>query len=84
MRGRRVREFGMDIYTLLYLKWITNTVQHRELCSMLYSSLDRRVVRKRMDTRVCMAEFLLCHLKLSRCSLAMLLLFSHGGVSDPL
>ena len=58
MRGRRVREFGMDIYTLLYLKWITNTVQHRELCSMLCSSLDRRVVRKRMDTRVCMAESL--------------------------
>ena len=21
-----VREFGMDMYTLLYLKWITNTV----------------------------------------------------------
>ena len=21
---RRVREFGMDMYTLLYLKWITN------------------------------------------------------------
>ena len=36
-----VREFGMDMYTLLYLKWITNKVllysrvQHRELCSML-------------------------------------------------
>ena len=24
MRGRIVREFGMDIYTLLYLKWIIN------------------------------------------------------------
>ena len=23
-RGGRVREFGMDVYTLLYLKWITN------------------------------------------------------------
>ena len=22
--GRRDREFGMDMYTLLYLKWITN------------------------------------------------------------
>ena len=22
--GEIVREFGMDIYTLLYLKWITN------------------------------------------------------------
>ena len=27
MRGRIVREFGMDIYTFLYLKWITNTAQ---------------------------------------------------------
>ena len=33
-----VREFGMDRYTLLYLKWITNKVllhskfQHRKLC----------------------------------------------------
>jgi len=29
-----VREFGMDMCTLLYLKWITNkdlTVYHREL-----------------------------------------------------
>ena len=24
MRGRDSREFGMDMYTLLYLKWITN------------------------------------------------------------
>ena len=24
MGGEIVREFGMDIYTLLYLKWITN------------------------------------------------------------
>ena len=23
MRGRGVREFGMDMYTLLYFKWIT-------------------------------------------------------------
>ena len=38
-----------------------------------------------VDTRVCMAECLLCHLKLSHCSLAMLLLlFSHRGVSDSL
>ena len=26
MRGRDSWEFGMDIYTLLYLKWITNKV----------------------------------------------------------
>ena len=23
-KGKRDREFGMDMYTLLYLKWITN------------------------------------------------------------
>ena len=28
MGGRIVREFGMDMYTLLYLKWITN----KDLC----------------------------------------------------
>ena len=33
-------------------------VEHRELCSMLCGSLDRRRVRGRMDTCVCMAESL--------------------------
>ena len=36
------------------------TVQHRELCSMLYGSLDGREVWGRMDTRICMAESLRC------------------------
>ena len=55
-----VRELGMDMYTLLYLKWVTDgptvrpTVQHRELCSMLRGSLDGRGVWGRMDT--CMPE----------------------------
>ena len=38
-----VREFGMGMYTLKYLKWVTNKdlfVQHMELCPMLYGSLD--------------------------------------------
>ena len=41
-----VRESGMDMYTLLYLKWGTDgpTVKHRELCSMLWGSLDGRGV----------------------------------------
>ena len=26
MEERIVREFGMDMYTLLYLKWITNKI----------------------------------------------------------
>ena len=52
MRGRDSWEFGMDIYTLLYLKWIKigPTVQHMELCSMLCGSLDGRGVWQRMDT----------------------------------
>ena len=51
-----VKEFGMDIYTLLYLKWITN--KHVELCSMLCGSLDGKGVWGRMDTYICMAESL--------------------------
>ena len=41
-----IREFGINIHTLLYLKWITNKeqVQHRELCSMVHGSLDGRGV----------------------------------------
>ena len=33
------------MYTLLYSKWITNKdlfVEHVELCSVLYASLDRK------------------------------------------
>ena len=44
--GRRiVREFGIDRYTLLYLKQITNqgpTVLHRELCSILYNKWKKK------------------------------------------
>ena len=39
------REFGKVKYTLLYSKWITNKdlfVEHVELCSVLYASLDRK------------------------------------------
>ena len=56
-----VREFGMDMYTLLRLKWITNMwVQHMELCSMLCGNLDGRGVRSKIDTYICMAESLWC------------------------
>ena len=44
----------MVIYTLLYLKWITN--KHVELCSMLCGSLNGKGVWGRMDTCICMAE----------------------------
>ena len=54
----------MDVYRLLYLKWITYcigpTVWHRELCSMLCGSLDGRGVWCRMDTCICMPESLPC------------------------
>ena len=57
-----IREYGMDMYTLLYLKWMTNRDM---LCStgallMLRGSLDGRGVWGRMDTCVCMAESLYC------------------------
>ena len=57
-----VREFGINTYTLLYLKWITNKdlPQHRELCSMLCGSLGGKGVWGRMDTCICMAEPLSC------------------------
>ena len=54
-----VREFGMDMYTLLYLKCITDNIAHG-LCSVLCGSLGERGARGRTDTRmcvcICMAE----------------------------
>jgi len=58
---RTVREFGMDVYTLLHLKWIINKSQlYMQPCSILRGSLNRRQVRGRMDTRMCMAESPCC------------------------
>ena len=59
-----VRDLEVDMYTLLYLKWITNK-------DLLYStgisdqryvarSLDGRGAWGRMDTCVCTAESLCC------------------------
>ena len=45
----------MDMYTRLYLKWITN----KDLHSMFRSSLDGRRAWGRMDTRMRTAESLL-------------------------
>ena len=56
MRGRD-SEFGMDMYTRLSLKWITNKdLLYSTWDSMLYGSLDRRGVSGRMDTCICMAK----------------------------
>ena len=51
-RGRIVREFGMDMYTLLYLKWITNT-KHMEFYSVLCGGLDGRGLWGRINTYLC-------------------------------
>ena len=58
-----VREFSMDMYTLLYLDWITNKdllyIAHRTLLSIM-GCLDGRGVWGRMDTFICRAETLGC------------------------
>ena len=51
---RIVREFGMDMYTLLYLKWIiSKDLLYRT--GMLWDSLDGKGVWGRMDTCTHMA-----------------------------
>ena len=54
-----VKEFGMDMYTLLYLKWITNKdlLDSPCNCSMLCGSLDGRRVWGRMDSCICISAF---------------------------
>ena len=59
MLGRRINwETGIDIYTLLYIKQITNKdstiVQHRELYSVLCSGLNRKIILKRVD--ICITD----------------------------
>ena len=55
-------EFGIDMYTLLYLTWITNKdlLDSTRNCSVLCGGKDRRGVWGRMDTCICMAELLCC------------------------
>ena len=54
-----VREFGMDIDTLLYLQWITHK-DLLQLCSMLCGSLDGKGVWGRTDTCICILAESLC------------------------
>ena len=49
-----IRESGMDMYTLLYLKWITN----KDLLFNTWNSVQWERRLGRMDT--CMAESLCC------------------------
>ena len=56
-----IREYGMDMYTLLYLKWITNkdplySIWNSIQCYVV--SLDKRRVWGRVDT--CITESLCC------------------------
>ena len=61
---RIVRKFGVDMYTLLYLKWITN----KDLLYSTGNSVQCYVAAwmggefggEWMDTCVCMAESLCC------------------------
>ena len=68
--AERKGSLGMDMYTLLYLKWIN----HKDLLYSTGNSAHRYVsnwigagaVVGRMDTCICMAESLAVHLKLSQ------------------
>ena len=54
--GGTIREFGMDVCTLLYLKWNKqqgSAIEYVELCSVVCGSLDRRGVWGRKDTCIC-------------------------------
>ena len=62
------REFGMDMYTLLYLKWVTNkdplnTTWNSAPCYM--AAWVRGAFGGRMDSCICMAESFAAQLKLS-------------------
>ena len=70
MRERIVREFEMDVYTLLYFKWITN----KDLLYSMWNSaqcyvaamIEELVGRGAMDTCICMTECLCCSPKTSQ------------------
>ena len=60
MRGRGVREFGMDMYTLLYFQWIINK-------DLLYRTRDSAqcyaaawMARECGGECICMTDFLCC------------------------
>ena len=58
-----VREFGIDMYILLCVKWIkkqVSTVLAQVTLSSLCDSLGGRGVWGRVDTCICMAESLCC------------------------
>ena len=66
-RGRMQRRDGQGVWNARVHTTVFKmdnqqgpTVEHRELCSVLCGSLDGRRVQGRMDTCMCVAEFLCC------------------------
>ena len=58
-----VREFGINMYTLLYLKWLTNKVLPYSTGNSAQCHVAAWMGGKfggRMDTCICMAESLCC------------------------
>ena len=73
-RGKRgegiVKEFGMDMYMLLYLKWITNKdlLYSTWICVQCNVGAWKRVeFGGELDTFVCMTESLHCSLESQHC-----------------
>ena len=65
-----VREFGMDTYTWLYLKWIANkdVLYGTSNCVQCNVAAWKTVeFGGELDTCVCMAEFLHCSLESQHC-----------------
>ena len=56
VEGRTYWEFGTDMYTLLYLKQITNYIAQGTL--PLCNNLNGKRIRKRTDTCICITESL--------------------------
>ena len=56
--------FGIDLYTLLHLKYslkglpAKTSVRQRELCSIFCNSLNGKRIRKGIDIHMCIAESL--------------------------
>ena len=58
-----VQDFGKVMYTLLYLKWITNKtycIANGTLLNVMYQPGTEGAVWGRMDTCICISEFLRC------------------------
>ena len=51
---------GIDIDTLLYIKETITTAQHRERYSTFYNDLYANRLLKRVDTQICIPDYLSC------------------------